>query len=538
MLTLAETLAFGAVYFCAGKLGLSMAFVNASASAVWPPTGLALAFLLWRGYRHWPGIFLGAFLVNVITQGSLPVTLGIACGNTLEALTGAWFVNQLANGLRAFETTRDAFRFILFAAMISTAVSALFGVTSLCLGGFARWSEYETIGLTWWLGDMVSDMIIAPLLMIWLTRARVVPRPGVLVEGLVLLVLTIIIGVTVFSGHSPLGRDHRPLEFLAVPPLVWAAFRFGPRGAISSAFVLSSLAVWGTLRGWGPFVTNDPNESLLLLQAFMGTASLTALVLALVVAERKRAEDALARQRTNLEKLIRQRTAKLRETLAELESFSYSITHDMRAPLRAMQNFAMLLEEDCSQSLAATGRDYCRRIRESAKRMDLLIQDALTYSRVVREEFPLQPVDLSKLLHGLVESYPNLQPPEVQIDLELEGVFVLGNQSALIQCFSNLLGNAVKFVALGIRPHVRVYAERKAGTIRVWLADNGIGIPPSARDKIFVMFQRVHSDQEYPGTGIGLAIVKKAVERMNGMVGVESEPGKGSRFWVELPTPI
>jgi signal transduction histidine kinase len=536
-MALTETLAFAIVYFCCGKLGLSMAFVDASASAVWPPTGFALAFLLWRGRGHWPGIFVGAFIVNVTTQGSIPVTLGIATGNTLEAVIGAWCVCRFAGGLSTFESTRGAFQFIVWAALLSTCVSATIGVMSLCLGGFESWGRSGTVWLTWWLGDVVSNLIFAPLLIVWL--ARVVWRPGRrdVVAGIVVFLLILVLGTVVFSGQTAVGRDHWPIEFLLLPPLIWSAFRFGPRGAISASFVMSSVALWGTLEGWGPFVRNDPNESLLLLQAFMGTASMTALVLGLVVAERRRARQVLAEHRDQLEKLVESRTAKLSDMVAELDGFSYSITHDMRGPLRAMQNFATLLEEQLEPNIPASGREYLRRIRDAAKRLDLLIQDSLDYSRIVREELPLQEVDLGTLVRGLLESYPNLHSSEADIDLQLDGIRVLGNQSGLVQCFSNLLGNAVKFVAPGVRPRVRVFAERKNDKITVWVTDNGIGIPAVATDKLFGMFQRMHRENEYPGTGMGLAIVRKAVERMNGSVGFESQQGKGSRFWVELPAP-
>jgi len=167
--------------------------------------------------------------------------------------------------------------------------------------------------------------------------------------------------------------------------------------------------------------------------------------------------------------------------------------------------------------------------------MDELINDCLNYSRVLLEERLLQPVDLGQLLRGIVESYPNLQLPQADIELQINGLVVLGNRSGLTQCFSNLLGNAVKFVSQGTLPHVRVRAENKTASVRIWVEDNGIGIPISVQNKLFGMFQRVHQQPGYPGTGIGLAIVRKAVERMNGSVGVESEPGRGSRFWVELP---
>src|SRR5229473_1535168 len=202
ILVLPEILALAAVYYAGGKLGLSMAFFNASASPVWPPTGLALAVLLWRGRRLWPAVFLGAFLVNITTQGSSPVSLGIAAGNTAEALIGTWFVCRFANGLKAFERTGDAFRFILLAALLSTTVSPTIGVTSLCLGGFGLWNDYGTIWLTWWLGDMVSNLIIAPLLVVWMAGPWQSPKRAEVLESTGLLLLIGVVGEIVFLGKT------------------------------------------------------------------------------------------------------------------------------------------------------------------------------------------------------------------------------------------------------------------------------------------------------------------------------------------------
>src|SRR5213594_1502245 len=291
--TYASILALAAFYFCAGKFGLSLAFVHASATAVWPLSGIALVVLLLWGYRLWPGIFLGAFLVNITTQGSVATTLGVAAGNTLEALLGAWFVNRFANGLKAFERARNIFKFVLLAAILSTVVSATIGVTSLSLGGFAQWNHYPAIWLTWYLGDMVGDLIVAPLLVIWMTQPLFPLKSKQLLEGAALLLTVIFFGLIVFLGRIPSG-----VEYLAIPPLLWAAFRFGERGAITSVFVMSGVALLGTLRGLGPFATPDPNTSLLLLQAFMGSITMIALVLAAVVAEHKRAEERLQLQDT------------------------------------------------------------------------------------------------------------------------------------------------------------------------------------------------------------------------------------------------
>lgn len=252
------------------------------------------------------------------------------------------------------------------------------------------------------------------------------------------------------------------------------------------------------------------------------------------ITERKRADELLQSQAKLLEKLVQERTAKLQDTINELEHFSYAIVHDMRAPLRALQGFAGLLEEDCAGCPRTRNLDYFRRIQAAAKRMDQLITDSLSYSKTVREELPLRPVELAELLESLLETYPNLQPDKADIQIEGPLPSVLGNEAALTQCFSNLLGNAVKFVPPGAKPQVRVRAEPRGNRVRVWVADNGIGIPEGFQQRLFTMFQRATG--QYEGTGIGLAIVRKVVHRMGGEVGVESELGQGSRFWVELKT--
>ncbi len=279
------------VYFLAGKLGLSMAFVHPSSTAVWPPTGIALAAFLVLGRRVWPGVFLGAFLVNVTTVGTVLTSLGIATGNTLEGLLAAYLVTRFANGRNAFERGPDTFKFAILAGTVATTIAATFGVTSLTLGGFAHWADYKDIWLTWWLGDGVGAVIIAPLLLLWSSDFQIRWRWKQLGEMLALIAGMLLIGEIVFCGLLSRTPRNYPLEYLCVPFLIWAALRFGRREAAIVIVLLSAVAIWGTLHGFGPFATGTKNESMLLLQSFMGIVAVMTMALAALAAERRRAEE-------------------------------------------------------------------------------------------------------------------------------------------------------------------------------------------------------------------------------------------------------
>jgi len=248
-----------------------------------------------------------------------------------------------------------------------------------------------------------------------------------------------------------------------------------------------------------------------------------------------RAKDEMARHALGLEQLVQDRTHELRDTILELEGFSYSVSHDMRAPLRAMQSFAQFLVEEYSSKLDERGIHYLQQIMRSAVRLDRLIQDVLSYTKIIHGKLPMERVDLDRLVRDIVELFPNGQPikPEIQIRGTLPQV--MGNTALLGQCVSNLLSNGAKFIAPGTTPRLEISAEPVHGeTVRVFFGDNGIGVAPKDHHRIFRLFERIHPSSEYEGTGIGLTIVRKAAERMGAKVGFDSELGKGSSFWIQL----
>ena len=235
-----------------------------------------------------------------------------------------------------------------------------------------------------------------------------------------------------------------------------------------------------------------------------------------------------------LEEKVRERTARLEQTISELEAFSYSMSHDLRAPLRAMRGYSQVLMDEYAARLDEDGQSYVKRILSASERLDRLVQDVLRYSRCARETIHCVPVDLEALITAVIAEYPALRPPKAQIIVVRPLLKVSGHEASLTQVISNLLGNAVKFVVPGAVPTVKIWTEQRDAKVRVFIRDNGIGIAASDHDKVFKMFERLSAGPEYEGTGIGLAIVAKAVERMGGKVGVESKVGEGSTFWIEL----
>ena len=284
---LAVLAALAAVYVAAAKLGLSVAFLHPSATPVWPPTGIALAALLLLGYGVWPGILVGAFVANAWISGAVVPSLGIALGNTLEAVVGAWLVNRYASGRHAFERPRDIFRFAGL-AMVATMISASLGPVSLGLGGLARWSDFAPIWLTWWLGDASGALLVTPVLLTWAPQPAATHDSRERLEAALLLSGVAAVGLVVFGGLIPSPAAALPLEFLCLPLLVTIAFRLGIREAALANLLLAAVAIAGTLRGTGPFHRADFNESLLLLQAFSAVVALTTAALAAEVSERRR----------------------------------------------------------------------------------------------------------------------------------------------------------------------------------------------------------------------------------------------------------
>jgi two-component system CheB/CheR fusion protein len=284
----ARALGVAAVYVVTAKLGLTMAVVAPQVTAVWPAAGVALAALVVVGPEMWPGVALGAFLANVKLGEPIGATLGIAVGNTLEAVLGAALLRR-AGVNRALTRSRDVVAFGVAAAG-STVVAATIGAASLCLGQVHPWARFGSLWWTWWLGDAMGNVVVAPLLMVWTRPLRRPFATARIAEMAALVVAAFAVGVAVFAGGFGALIASYPLHYAVFPVVIWAAFRLGQRGTTLAVFLVAATAVWGTVHDLGPFALEGSEESLVTLQLFMGVVAATGFLLAAAVAERDAAE--------------------------------------------------------------------------------------------------------------------------------------------------------------------------------------------------------------------------------------------------------
>ena len=305
-------------YVVAGKIGLHFASVNASATAVWPPTGIALAAFLLLGFRIWPAVLLGAFVVNVTNAGTPATSLGIAVGNALEGAFGAHLVQRLAGGRKVFDQPSTTFKFAGLAGMLAPAVSATIGATTLLIGGLAKGGDFWPIWITWWLGDASGALVVTPLVLLWWLDHEFHWTPRRWAEFLALSLSLVALAFFVFSGWSPVEGKRYPIQYLCLPPLLWSAFRFGQRECAAALTILSAIAIQGTLASHGPFAGRPMNESLLLLQGFMAVLSVTMISTAAAVVGRRRVESSVRHLNEELERRVMERTAQIWRANEEL----------------------------------------------------------------------------------------------------------------------------------------------------------------------------------------------------------------------------
>jgi signal transduction histidine kinase len=292
LIYLAKILSLAVIYHLTVRVGLSMAFVQANTSPVWPPTGIAIAALLIFGLDLWPGVALGVFAGSLLTNAPPDLALGITIGNTLEAVVAALILRRFLDFQNSLERTRDVVALALV-SLFATTLSATIGTLTLMLTGNGVWVAFAPIWSTWWIGDLLGALVVAPVLLVWLSPSSFPINSRRYLEGALVILFTASVTWYVFSNNPPLGIAHQALLYVLFPFIIWSALRFGPRGAATGTVIISLIAIWGTSHRLGPFSQESLNDSLVLLQTFLGVVAITSLILAATTAERLKAASAL-----------------------------------------------------------------------------------------------------------------------------------------------------------------------------------------------------------------------------------------------------
>ncbi|MGH7717276.1 MAG: sensor histidine kinase [Gemmatimonadaceae bacterium] len=518
----AEVVALATLYVAAARAGLGLDAVAGFATLVWAPTGIAMAALLARGHRLWPGVLLGALTANVWAGAPLLVALGIAAGNTLEGVLGAGALRRIPGFRRSLDRLRDALALVVLAAGLSTTVSATIGVASLTLGGIVSPAQLGETWRAWWLGDVMGALLVAPVLLVWSRRPRTPFDRNRVVEAVGLGTAAVVVGVLIFGGRTATEARGFGEAYMIFPVLIWAALRFGQRGAVTTAFVVSVIAVVGTVMGHGPFVRPALRDSLFALQAFMAVTAATFLVLGASISERRAALEGIRRAHETAAAANRAKS-----------EFLAVMSHELRTPLNAISGYVELMSLGVAGGLTEKQREALSRIQRSQQHLLSLIDDVLSFARIEVGHISLamQPV----LVRDVLAVFQPLLEPELRRkDLTLirdgwdPSLSVQADPEKLHQILRNFLANAVKFTAPGGR--ITVGAERGGDLVRIWVADTGIGIPENQLGRVFEPFFQVEhgTTRRYGGVGLGLSIARDLARAMEGDVRLESRVGEGS----------
>ena len=515
-----------AAYALVGRLGLAMEPVGGFATLVWPPSGISLAALVLYGRALWPGVALGALLVNVWVGAPLLVALGIAAGNTLEAVLGAWALAKISGFTPSLRRLKDVMALVALPACLTTAVSATIGTTSLELGGLIDGERFRDVWQAWWIGDMIGDLLVAPLLLTWGS-----PQPALSAarssEALALSAVLLAVCLFVFGPWVPQSLDWLRRANFLIPILMWAAVRFGPRGATSTALVCAIIALWGTISGYGPFVRlGSLREAIIGLQLYLPLIAATFLALGAITAERS--------------ELLRREQSARREAeraVAARDEFLAVAAHELATPLTPLQLELETLQRALDGSeLAPNVHRKLERASRQTKRLARLTERLLDVSRLAGGHLKLEPTefDLSELVRDVVEEHrADATRAGSGLTLETPGAVVGSwDRSRFAQVVANLLSNAIKH---GGGQGIAVVVRDSPDAVTLTVEDHGSGIDPTELPRIFERFERAAPERRRGGLGLGLYVAREIVQAHGGSIRAASTPGSGSTFTVSLP---
>lgn len=548
------------LYYLSAKLGYFFAFEKTMAMPAWPPAGIGFALLILLGRAAWPGVTIGALLANVLVYWNTPNVPAsaiissstiIAIGNTLEPLLGCQLLKRWIKDPYIFNTPRNAFRF-LFITLVMSGVGACIGTVSLYLHSPREFAAIARIGYSWWVGTVVGILLFTPFILTVVRRSYFRFSSDKTLElGFFLLnVIGILLLLRVEYLQATLSHA---LPFLMLPLLLWLAFRFDLMIALAGVLVVSMVSIHLTKLGVGPFVLSNSYSSMLLLQIYVGVMSISTIILSATVREVGEVQRKLELFNENLEAMVFERTRALNEEIStrreaeakltqtnlelskrntELDNFVYSVSHDLRAPIASVLGLINLARKDKTKSMKDV---YLDMIHKSAVRQDDFIKEILDQSRNSRLEVKCDEIEFEQLIE---ETFAHLshatnpeQPLHKNITVDQQAPFH-SDRWRIKVILNNLISNSIRY-RNGKDPVISVNVSVGTTSAIMTIQDNGKGISPEHLPNIYKMFYRGTDDNA--GSGLGLYIVKEAVDKLRGSVNIESEEGRGTRVTLKIP---
>ena len=524
-------LGLAALYVLAARLGLALDPVSGFATVVWPPAGIALAAILLLGNRVAPGVFLGAVGANLLAGAPMAVAFGIGIGNTGEALVGAAVLRRVPGFSLALERVTSVVALLVGAALLSTTIGATAGVVSLHAGGILPTSRLLDTWRAWWIGDMVGCLLVTPLILVWRTAPRASHDVHWVEKTALVAALVVVSSLTFFSAlpHVPAIATPFHKVDLLVAVLIWAAIRFGQRGATTAVLCVSVAAIVATALGQGAFVLPELHEGLMLLQTFMAIVAATSLLFAATIAERKIAYQEFAAAKLAAETANRAKS-----------QFLAVMSHELRTPLNAIAGFADLLETGVYGPLNEKQLDALERIEKNEKDLLAIINEMLGFVEAEKEAAATDGTDIRvgvafDVAAAAIAPVVERQHLVLQRELARPDLTVRADPKGLQQILASLLSNACKYTNDG--GTITLGADDHGDKVRIWIRDTGIGIRQEQIDRVFEPFFQAESGttRRYSGVGLGLTIARDLARRMDGEVTITSEVGKGTTASVILP---
>ena len=532
-----RTVIIALAYSLSGQFGLWSAKARELWPTLWFPSAVGLTAVTFWGPSAAIGVGLGAILMRTIKDPSLLSLLHNVLPNVLEAYIGSLLLRKHFGLPKRRITPQEVPELVLTLAMI-TNIGAIIGTVTQVFSGKYQIAEIVRVWWSWWSGNAAAVVLIAPI-WLWGREAEIRDQSSTLNRRVVLFVG---IGMGLLLSLLPMPEGATPmwrptLAFLPYLLIHWVSLSLGARSVAFGGAIVGVVISLATNMGRGPFATLDPVASYDAACLFNLVTGTSTLWLSTLAAERNRAAQALAKHQEQLEETVQSRTRDLEERTQELQSFSYAVSHDLRAPLRGISGWIFALEEDCGPQLDATGQRHLDRIRNEAQRMSNLIEGLLSLSRISPTEIRVEPINVSALgttiLNRLAEAHPDRV---VQTEVP-PGITVHGDAVLCEIALTNILENAWKFTSKRPEAHIGIEAVEKPDGRGFRVRDNGAGFAPSNRERLFIPFQRFHRASEFPGTGIGLATVHRIARRHGGSVEVESAPGVGTTVTMMLISP-